>query len=58
MAERIGKILGIPVAEDVIYKSRETRSQKKLDAEETKEKSQKCVSGSRAGNRPENSCGR
>lgn len=34
LAERIGKILGIPVAEDVIYKSRETRSQKKLDAEE------------------------
>ena len=31
LAERIGKILGIPVAEDVIYKSRETRSQKKLD---------------------------
>ena len=58
LAERIGKILGIPVAEDVIYKSRETRSQKKLDAEERKEKSQKCVSGSRAGNRPENSCGR
>lgn len=29
LAERIGKILGIPVAEDVIYKSRETRSQKK-----------------------------
>ena len=28
LAERIGKILGIPVAEDVIYKSRETRSQK------------------------------
>ena len=36
LAERIGKILGIPVAEDVIYKSRETRSQKKLDAEERK----------------------
>ena len=36
MAERIGKILGILVAEDVIYKSRETRSQKKLDAEERK----------------------
>ena len=36
LAESIGKILGMPVAEDVIYKSRETRSQKKLDAEERK----------------------
>lgn len=36
LAERMGKILGIPVAEDIVYKSRETRSQKKLDAEERK----------------------
>lgn len=36
LAERTGKILGIPVAEDIVYKTRETKSQKKLDARERK----------------------
>lgn len=36
LARRIGKILRIPVAEDIVYKVRETRSQKKLGADERK----------------------
>lgn len=36
LAERTGKLLGIPVTEEIIYKIKETRSQKKLDADERK----------------------
>lgn len=36
LAERTGKLLGIPVTEEIVYKIKETRSQKKLDADERK----------------------
>lgn len=36
LACRTGAILGIPVAEDIVFKAKETRSQKQLDAEERK----------------------
>lgn len=36
LAERIGVFMGLPVAEDIIYKVKETRSQKKLDAKDRK----------------------
>ena len=36
LAEYTGEILHIPVAEDIICKIKETRSQKKLDAKERK----------------------
>lgn len=36
LAERIGGMLGIPVADDIVYKAKETKAQKKLDASERK----------------------
>ena len=37
LAERTGTLLQIPVAEWLVYKEKETRSQKKLDARERKQ---------------------
>lgn len=36
LAERTGKLLGIPFTEEIVYKIKETRSQKKLDSDERK----------------------